>query len=78
MPVIPTLGKQRQKDYEFEASLDYSGVPCLKKIKSQNEGKQNKGTSEKINKAKSWHLFETTNKISTPPGRLIKEKSKEH
>jgi hypothetical protein len=32
LPVIPALGRQRQGDLEFEASLVYHNVrPCLKK-----------------------------------------------
>jgi hypothetical protein len=30
MPVIPVLGKLRQKDHEFKAGLDYIMRPCLK------------------------------------------------
>jgi hypothetical protein len=34
MPVIPELGKLRQKDYEFSASLGYIRS-CLKKKKKK-------------------------------------------
>jgi hypothetical protein len=34
MPVIPTHGRLRQKDQEFEASLSYTARAYLKKKKS--------------------------------------------
>jgi hypothetical protein len=31
MPVVPTLKSLRQEDHEFEADLEYTVRPCLKK-----------------------------------------------
>jgi hypothetical protein len=31
MPVIPTLGKLRQEEHKFKASLDHIVRPCVKK-----------------------------------------------
>jgi hypothetical protein len=33
MPVISALRRLRQQDYEFEARLDFTARPCLKKCK---------------------------------------------
>jgi hypothetical protein len=30
-PIIPELGRRRQENHEFKASLDYMVSPCLKK-----------------------------------------------
>jgi hypothetical protein len=30
-PIIPALWRLRQEDNEFEASLDYMGISCLKR-----------------------------------------------
>lgn len=32
MLVIPTVGKLRQEDYEFQACIDYIVRPCLEKL----------------------------------------------
>jgi hypothetical protein len=31
IPVIPAIRRLRQKDHKFEASMDCTGRPCLKK-----------------------------------------------
>jgi hypothetical protein len=33
LPASPALGRQRQEDLEFKASLSYTARPCLKKTK---------------------------------------------
>jgi hypothetical protein len=30
-PIIPALGRLRQKDYKFKASLDNTAGPCIEK-----------------------------------------------
>jgi hypothetical protein len=40
--VIPALGKLRQEDYEFEASLVYIVKLCLKKKKKKEKEKERK------------------------------------
>jgi hypothetical protein len=45
-PVTPALGRQRQEDLEFEASLGCIGVPTSKKKKKKNN-------KEKIPKQKA-------------------------
>jgi hypothetical protein len=38
MPTIPALGKLRQKDHEFTASLGYAMTPCIKKRQARGWG----------------------------------------
>jgi hypothetical protein len=37
-PVIPALGRLRQEDHDFEASLGYRRTRCLKKTKMRVNG----------------------------------------
>jgi hypothetical protein len=48
MPVTTTLGRLRQKDWEFKVSLTYIERPCLKKKTLINPTLQN--TEQKYNK----------------------------
>lgn len=43
MPVVPALGRQRQKDYKLKADLDYKG----RQKKEKEDVRRNKG---RINK----------------------------
>jgi hypothetical protein len=41
MPVIPTLGRQRQEDREFKAILSHTMRPCVKTLKKKNKELKN-------------------------------------
>jgi hypothetical protein len=45
-PVTPALGRQRQEDLEFEASLGCIGVPTSKKKKKEQQRKNTKTKSQ--------------------------------
>jgi hypothetical protein len=47
-PVIPALGKLRQEDCEFQASLDYTVRSCLKKKKKKKKKKPTNKTNKII------------------------------
>jgi hypothetical protein len=56
MPVIPALGRLRQEDHEFKASLVYKPRPCLKKQtnkqkqpRKQKERGKRKGKKKRFN-----------------------------
>jgi hypothetical protein len=38
-PVMPAIGRPRQKDCEFTIRLGYTGRPCLNKSKKQNKNR---------------------------------------
>jgi hypothetical protein len=38
MPLIPALGRLRQENGEFKASLSYKVRPCLKKPRAEDVG----------------------------------------
>jgi hypothetical protein len=42
MPIIPALGRWRQEDHEFQASLGYIVKLCLKKFSSYNKKQKSK------------------------------------
>jgi hypothetical protein len=41
MFVLPALGRLRQEDHRFKASLDYIGIPCLCKPSTHTSYKNN-------------------------------------
>jgi hypothetical protein len=50
MPVLLALGRLREKDHGFEASLGYIGRTCLKSNNSNNKikQKQNQGAGGSV------------------------------
>jgi hypothetical protein len=49
MSVIPTLGRLRQEDHEFETNLGYIARTCLKKAKGKERKRiENRGQEGKI------------------------------
>lgn len=57
MPVIPTLGKLKQKDHqEFKENLAYTVRPFLKKQERQRERKRARGRSHKPSSHLPHHL----------------------
>jgi hypothetical protein len=42
IPISPALGRLRQENCKFKASLDYTEKPCLRKTKNQTETNTNK------------------------------------
>jgi hypothetical protein len=37
MPIIPTLGKLRQEDFEFKTKLSYMAIPCLNPVPNEKK-----------------------------------------
>jgi hypothetical protein len=50
MPVIPVLGRLRQKDYEFESSPRYTVRPCFNKTKMTTKKKKKEKERKKERK----------------------------
>lgn len=79
MPVTITAGKLKQEDYKFQAGLDYTVKPCLKKrkknkadqreIKHQNR-KFLKWTVSQTQAKKTWAAV-FSSAFSTPSLRYL-------
>jgi hypothetical protein len=54
MPVIPILGRWKQKDCEFKVNLIYTAKPCLRKPKAPVPPKKKKSQKIKGHNVTQW------------------------
>jgi hypothetical protein len=65
MPVIPTLGRQRQEDCEFKGSLGHIVSCCLKKSLRKREG------GERERERERERLREIASSLFVPPKKVV-------